>query len=246
MDHITESDLYRWSEALAGIARTGLGFTESLYEQERYEEILAVAADMRVAAGRSDLDPSHLVVEWMKDVGAGAVGYVTPKVAVGAVVGNDEGKILLIKRSDSGVWLYPTGWADIGYSPAEVAEKEVGEETGIVARTDSLIAVFDGLRRGFSRVPLYSLIFKLSPVGGELRPHPLECTDAGWFGRDELPEPLAGAAIWVDLAFAAIDGGRRPSYFDPPRNDVWIPEGEPLPTGETEADDQPNEERHHG
>jgi hypothetical protein len=39
--------LLRWSETLSGIARTGLGFTESLYEQERFEEILKVAADIR-------------------------------------------------------------------------------------------------------------------------------------------------------------------------------------------------------
>ncbi len=32
--------LLRWSEALSAIARTGLGFTESLYEQERFEEVL--------------------------------------------------------------------------------------------------------------------------------------------------------------------------------------------------------------
>ena len=50
-ERVTQSDLLRWSEALAGIARTGLGFTESLYEQERFEEVLAVAADIRVAAG---------------------------------------------------------------------------------------------------------------------------------------------------------------------------------------------------
>ena len=30
-------ELARWSEALAAIARTGLGFTESLYERERFE-----------------------------------------------------------------------------------------------------------------------------------------------------------------------------------------------------------------
>ena len=47
----THHDLVRWSEALAGIARTGLGFTESLYERERFEEVLKVAADIRVAAG---------------------------------------------------------------------------------------------------------------------------------------------------------------------------------------------------
>ena len=55
------------------------------------------------------------------------------KVAVGAVVGNDDGEILLVQRADSGVWLYPTGWADVGYSPSEVAVKEVHEETGIEA-----------------------------------------------------------------------------------------------------------------
>ena len=76
MERITESDLIRWSEALAGIARNGLGFTESLYEQERYEEVLAVATDMRMAARRTTLDPSQLVVESMKT----ATGYVTPKI----------------------------------------------------------------------------------------------------------------------------------------------------------------------
>src|SRR4051812_35967549 len=39
-------DLARWSETLSGIARTGMGFTQSLYERERYEEVLKVAADI--------------------------------------------------------------------------------------------------------------------------------------------------------------------------------------------------------
>ena len=136
-------DLLRWSEALSGIARTGLGFSESLYERERYEEVLHVAADMRIAAemhanapGGSPTMPGleELRAEWMRMVGSGVPGYVTPKIAVGAVVGNDQGEILLIQRSDSGHWLYPTGWADIGYSASEVAVKEVAEETGIACQ----------------------------------------------------------------------------------------------------------------
>ena len=47
---VNDVDLMRWSEALAGIARTGLAFTDSLYERERFEEVLRVAADIRVAA----------------------------------------------------------------------------------------------------------------------------------------------------------------------------------------------------
>ena len=121
----TEGDVLRWSEALAGIARTGLGFTQSLYERERFQEILHVAADMQVVAGLvPDGSEAPEVVEgWAATVGDGVSGYVTPKVAVGAVVGNDTGKLLLVQRADSGVWLYPTGWADVGW----FAEDELPE-----------------------------------------------------------------------------------------------------------------------
>ena len=68
-------DLARWSAALAGIARTGMGFTESLYERERYEEVLHVAADIRAAAAaleeatEIERDTDHFVQEWLANVG---------------------------------------------------------------------------------------------------------------------------------------------------------------------------------
>ena len=223
---VSAHELLRWSEALAGIARTGLGFTESLYERERFEEVLKIAADMRTAAG-SELEAEVLVEEWMKATGGGVAGYVTPKVAVGAVVGDDEGRMLLVQRADSGIWLYPTGWADVGYSPAEVAVKEVQEETGILAEPVQLIAVLDGLRLGFTHIPLYSLVFHLRAVGGELQAHPLECRDVGWFAEDALPTPLAGVERWGIAAFAAIRGEPIDVAFDPPRPDVWREEPRP-------------------
>jgi ADP-ribose pyrophosphatase YjhB (NUDIX family) len=220
MDRVTAQELIRWSEALAGIARTGLGFTESLYERERFEEVLHIASDIRSAA-RNEVDASHVVPEWMRSIGDGVAGYVTPKVAVGAVVGNGNGELLLIQRADSGVWLYPTGWADIGYSAAEVAVKEVQEETGIVCEVKGLLAVLDGMRRGFTRIPLYSVVFHCEAVGGELAAHPLETTDVGFFPADALPEPLAGANNIWDVAFAAVRGEAFDVYYDPPRPEVW-------------------------
>lgn len=220
-DPPTEVELLRWSEALAGIARTGLGFTTNPYERERFEEVLAVAADMRAAAAHGDVKPESLVAEWMRSVGDGIAGYQTPKAAVGAIVGDDEGRLLLIQRSDSGVWLYPTGWADIGYSPAEVVQKEVLEETGIHCRVERLVAVIDGMRRGWTRVPLYSLVFHCRAVGGELRAHPQETLDVGFFAEDELPEPLVGYEMWGPMAFAAIRGEELPVAFDPPREPPW-------------------------
>jgi ADP-ribose pyrophosphatase YjhB (NUDIX family) len=217
---VSAKDLLRWSESLSAIARTGLGFTKSLYEKERFEEVLKVAADIRVAAGH-ELESEVLVEEWLKTVGEGVPGYVTPKIAIGAVVGNDEGKILLIQRADSGVWLYPTGWADVGYSASEVAVKEVKEETGIDIEPERLIAVLDGIRLGFTRVPLYSLIFFCRMVGGDLEAHPLETTGVGWFAEDELPQPLAGWQRWSSHAFRAIRGEPVDVLFDPPRKPMW-------------------------
>ncbi|MGH9062920.1 MAG: NUDIX hydrolase N-terminal domain-containing protein [Acidimicrobiales bacterium] len=251
----TSRDLVRWSESLAGIARTGLGFTQSLYERERFEEVLRVAADIRVAAGVEARaaaraagpagaqtgpgepagpsageapfsggpveDAPTVVRDWLATVGHGVPGYVTPKVAVGAVVGNDRHELLLIQRADSGAWLYPTGWADVGYSASELAVKEVREETGIDAEPVRLIGLLDGLRLGFNRIPLYSLVFHCRAVGGRLVAHPLECADVGWFAEDSLPSPLIGADHWVAHAFAALRGEPVQVLFDQPRRPPW-------------------------
>jgi ADP-ribose pyrophosphatase YjhB (NUDIX family) len=233
---VSTRQLLRWSQSLAAIARTGLGFTQSLYEQERFEEILRVAADIQVAAdqgadGAEDAGP--LVEEWLGSVGQGIPGYVTPKTAVGAAVGNDRGELLLIQRADSGVWLYPTGWADVGYSAAEVVVKEVHEETGIDVEPVRLIAVLDGLRLGFTRMPFYSLVFQCRAVGGNLRPHPLECADVGWFSADHLPHPLAGAEMWGEHVFRALRGEPVEVLFDRPRRPMWRGDPDQVSGGDT-------------
>lgn len=217
-------DLIRWSETLAAIARTGMGFTQSLYEKERYEEVLKVAADIKAAVDESlevRREQDHFVQEWMESIGEGVPGYVTPKVAIGCIVGNDDGEILLVQRKDSGVWLYPTGWADVGYSPAEVAMKEVEEETGILAEPLQLLGVIDGMRMGFSRFGMYMLLFHMKAVGGVLQGHPLETGDVGWFPADALPTPTAGAQWWGEMAFAAINGAQGAATFDAPRGTTW-------------------------
>jgi ADP-ribose pyrophosphatase YjhB (NUDIX family) len=217
-------DLVRWSEALAAIARTGLGFTQSLYERERFEEVLHVAADIKSAADDAlevRREQDHFVQEWLESVGEGVPGYVTPKVAIGAIVGNDAGEVLLVKRPDSGVWLYPTGWADVGYSPAEVAVKEVYEETGIVCEPVQIISIVDGQRMGFTRFGMYMVVFHCRAVGGSLQGHPLETAGVGWFARDALPANTAGAGWWGPAAFAAIDGQQLATSFEPVREPVW-------------------------
>jgi ADP-ribose pyrophosphatase YjhB (NUDIX family) len=224
---VSTRDLVRWSESLAAIARTGLGFTQNLYERERFEEVLRIAADIKMAAEEVLLAAEdrrghgYLVEEWMTSIGVDVPGYVTPKVAIGAVVGNDRSEMLLVQRADSGFWLYPTGWADVGYSPAEVAVKEVVEETGIMCEPHQLLAVIDGQRMGFTRFAMYMLLFHCTAVGGELAAHPLETADVGWFAEDALPPGTVGAQWWGPRAFGAIRGERYQTIFDGVRSPVW-------------------------
>jgi len=224
MEQVSQKSLLRWAESLAAIAKTGMGFTESLYEQERFEEILSIAADIKATAlevAEESVSTEETVVQWLAEVGKGVAGYQTPKVAVGAAVRNDKGELLLIQRSDSGVWLYPTGWCDVGYSAPEVVVKEVREETGIEVRVDRLIGVLDGMRLGESRIPLYSLVFLCTAVGGELNPHPLETLGAGWFSHDNLPEGTLNPQSWSEYIFAAIRGEHRDVFYDDLRTPVW-------------------------
>ena len=225
---VGEIHILRWAESLAGIAVTGLGFTESRYEQERFEEVLAVAADIR-AHSEVGIDADEQVQDWLGGVGSGIAGYVTPKITVGAIVGDDDGRILLVQRADSGWWLYPTGWSDVGYSPSEVAVKEVREETGIDCEVVRPIAILDGMRLGFHRVPLVSIVFCCRSLGGELKAHPLECSDVGFFAEGELPERTARPELWAPHAFSAIRGEPVEVLFDHPRDPPW--RGEPAGPG---------------
>ncbi len=65
---------------------------------------------------------------------------------------------------------------------------------------------------------MYSIVFHCRMTGGELQGHPLETSAVGFFAREAMPQPLAGAHRWLDLAFRAIDGEKVETWYDPPRD----------------------------
>lgn len=221
MDRLS-SQLNIWIQRLTAIAQTGLAFEPPVYDRERYEELLRLASEMAATAGHMIPDAQlsdELFAAWRSQVGRGVSGYVTPKVGVGALVWNESDELLLIQRP-TGQWLYPTGWADVGYSPAQVAVKEVWEETGLRATPLLLVAAYDV--RTAADLPdnpihFYSLVFECRLDGGILKRHPMETLDAGFFSRKQLPKPLAREDLgWVDLAWRAHQGEFKEAYFDRP------------------------------
>jgi ADP-ribose pyrophosphatase len=72
-----------------------------------------------------------------------------PIVGVGAIVQKD-GKILLVKRGvepSLGLWAIPGGTLKLGESMRQCAERELLEETGITAKAEECVYVFDFMER---------------------------------------------------------------------------------------------------
>ena len=46
MDHLEDPSWLKWTKRIQAIAQTGLSFTRDHYDQERYEELQEIAAEM--------------------------------------------------------------------------------------------------------------------------------------------------------------------------------------------------------
>src|SRR6266567_629367 len=63
-------------------------------------------------------------------------------VGSSAIVVDDENRIILQRRSDSGNWALPGGAMDIGESLADSAIREVKEETGFDVQIERIVGVY--------------------------------------------------------------------------------------------------------
>ena len=116
---------------------------------------------------------------------------------------NDRDEILMIQRP-TGKWWYPTGFCDVGVSPAENVAKEAREETGLIVEPERLIAVIDNKKYGSPARHIYSMLFYCRIVGGELKPNPLEALAAGFFPLDQSARADAWRRSQVDCARARV------------------------------------------
>ena len=135
------------------------------------------------AHSAGDLDEAHRLLELQ-------TGPATPKVDVRAAV-FDGDAILLVKEADDGGWSLPGGWADVGESPAEAAEREVYEESGYRVKASRLLAAYDRDRHGHPPIPyhVYKLVF-LCEVLDHDPSVTVEADGAGFFAADAIP-PLS-------------------------------------------------------
>ena len=117
-------------------------------------------------------------------------GHATPKVDVRGV-SFLEGRILLARGVDDGLWTLPGGWAEVGETPRAAVEKEMLEEAGASVRAAKVIGIYNRDVRHRPRFPFhgYSVHFLCELVDPALAPPDGVETDAvAFFAEDELPE----------------------------------------------------------
>ena len=114
----TEPRWLIWAREMQALAQTGLAFTRDQYNQQRYERLLALAA--QIMAEHTGVAMSEIEVMFAQQT-----GYATPKLGVrGAVFQND--KILLVReKEDADRWTLPGGWADVNERPAEAVARQI-------------------------------------------------------------------------------------------------------------------------
>jgi len=176
-----ENEILIIAKRIQAIAQTGLHFTENVFDRERYEELreLSVLLAEQVVEA-----PLHKI----RDLFTADRGYQTPKIDIRAVVLKD-GQLLFARERVDQKWSLPGGFADVNYSPKEVAEKEVREETGLEVVATRALAIIDCNKHNFppGEFHYYKIFVLCELTGGELRGS-IETLEAKFFSFDNLPE----------------------------------------------------------
>lgn len=132
---------------------------------------------------------------------------------VAAVVFDDEGRVLLNRRSDTGKWAVIGGIPEPGEQPAACAVREVLEETGVhcVAERVVVVQALDPVRYDNGDVCQYmDITFRCRAVGGEACVNDDESLEVGWFEVDALPVLNEFGLFRIKQAMSDS-----PTWFDP-------------------------------
>ncbi|MGN6244709.1 MAG: NUDIX hydrolase [Motilibacteraceae bacterium] len=169
---------------LQSIAAAGLAYATSPYDLERYERLRELATLM--TAELVGAPPQQVRMLFQREP-----GYLTPKLDVRAAVPDGQGRLLMVREAQDGLWTLPGGWADVGESAGEGAVREVREESGYEVVVDRLLGLYERERWGHPPMPFFTLkvVVACRLVGGSAATSH-ETLDVGWFGAGEEP-PLS-------------------------------------------------------
>src|SRR5580704_12349790 len=191
------------------LAQTGLAFSADGFDQQRYERLRELAAQLMAQGSAAEHES---IIELLRQ----EKGYATPKVDVRGAAFQD-GRVLMVREISDGKWTLPGGWADVNQTAGECVVREIREESGFEARILKLAAVHDYQRS--NRPPrhidsIYKLFFICEITGGSARASD-ETSEVAFFPRGELPPLSSGrsTAAQIDRMFQHAQSPQLPADF---------------------------------
>jgi 8-oxo-dGTP pyrophosphatase MutT (NUDIX family) len=123
-----------------------------------------------------------------------------------ACIRDEQGRVLLQKRSDCGLWGFPGGGQNLGESATQAMVREVREETGLQVEPVRLIGAYGDptFGRAYANgdyVQPIVAFFEAKTVSGELRADSPETLDLAYFSPGELPPMIACCRVKARDAF---------------------------------------------
>ncbi len=128
-------------------------------------------------------------VSWLR----GYIGH-SKMILTGAAscIRDAEGRVLLQRRRDNGLWGFPGGGQELGETAVDTVRRETLEEVGLEVEPTRLIGIytstqFDRVYPNGDQAQIFVAFFDCDIVGGTLKKQDEEVLELGWFSLDHLP-----------------------------------------------------------
>ena len=150
-------------------------------------------------------------IDYIDDPDAPAINSVVPSVV--AIVRDDDGRVLMIHKTDNDLWALPGGGHEPGESIAQTVVREVKEETGYDVEVETITGTYtnphhvmaydDGEVR-----QQFSIAFRARLVGGERRTSS-ESRAVEWLTPEQIEQLALHPSMRLRLEHA-LQGTDRP------------------------------------
>ena len=192
------TDLITLLDELQAIARTGLNYSTDPYARAHYTRMLELVT-MHYARALDLPEPE------VRARLQGELGSITPKVGADAAIFDDEGRVLLVERSDDRRWGLPAGWVEPNEAPVHTVVREALEEIGLEIEPLQLVDVmFRPASAQHGPHATVSVVYLCEVRGGEIElSHEVLAArywtidDVPIWHQDHLKFARAAHAVWT-------------------------------------------------